>query len=39
MCVEPFTDYPRLGRFTVRDLSKTVAVGIIKSTIKKEKST
>jgi elongation factor 1-alpha len=31
MCVEPFTLYPPLGRFAVRDMRKTVAVGVIKS--------
>jgi len=31
MCVEPFSDYPPLGRFAVRDMRKTVAVGVIKS--------
>jgi elongation factor 1-alpha len=30
MCVEPFSEYPPLGRFAVRDMRKTVAVGIIK---------
>jgi len=32
MCVESFTDYPPLGRFAVRDMRQTVAVGVIKST-------
>ncbi|POV95322.1 hypothetical protein PSTT_16376 [Puccinia striiformis] len=31
MCVEPFADYPPLGRFAVRDMRQTVAVGVIKS--------
>ncbi len=31
MCVEPFSDYPPLGRFAVRDMRKTVAVGVIKT--------
>jgi elongation factor 1-alpha len=31
MCVESFTDYPPLGRFAVRDMRQTVAVGVIKS--------
>jgi elongation factor 1-alpha len=30
MCVEPFTLYAPLGRFAVRDMRKTVAVGVIK---------
>lgn len=28
MCVEAFTDYPPLGRFAVRDMRQTVAVGV-----------
>jgi len=35
MCVEALTDYAPLGRFAVRDMKKTVAVGIIKSVEKK----
>eukprot|EP01132_Coremiostelium_polycephalum_P000511 gene511-644_t len=35
MCVETFTDYPPLGRFAVRDMRQTVAVGVIKSVNKK----
>ncbi|ONH66063.1 Elongation factor 1-alpha [Cyberlindnera fabianii] len=31
LCVEAFTDYPPLGRFAVRDMRQTVAVGVIKS--------
>merc|ERR1712136_623015 len=30
MCVEKFSEYPPLGRFAVRDMKQTVAVGIIK---------
>ena len=30
MCVETFTEYPPLGRFAVRDMRVTVAVGVIK---------
>jgi elongation factor 1-alpha len=36
MCVESFADYPPLGRFAVRDMRQTVAVGVIKNTTKKE---
>lgn len=36
MCVEPFTVYPPLGRFAVRDMRQTVAVGVIKAVDKKE---
>merc|ERR1712139_477878 len=32
MCVEAFTDYAPLGRFPVRDMRQTVAVGVIKAT-------
>lgn len=35
MCCEPFTEYPPLGRFAVRDMKQTVAVGVIKSTKRK----
>jgi len=36
MCVETFTDFPPLGRFAVRDMRQTVAVGVIKSVKPKE---
>jgi len=36
MCVETFKDYPPLGRFAVRDMKQTVAVGVIKSVEKKD---
>jgi len=36
MCVENFADYPPLGRFAVRDMRQTVAVGVIKNTTRKE---
>merc|ERR1711992_437926 len=36
MCVESFADYPPLGRFAVRDMKQSVAVGVIKSTEKVE---
>merc|ERR1712233_96426 len=35
MCVEVFSDFPPLGRFAVRDMRQTVAVGVIKSTVPK----
>lgn len=38
MCVEAFSEYPPLGRFAVRDMRQTVAVGVIKSVSKKEVS-
>jgi len=34
MCVESFTEYPPLGRFAVRDMRCTVAVGVIKGVTK-----
>jgi len=36
MCVEAFSDYAPLGRFAVRDMKQTVAVGVIKSVTKAE---
>jgi elongation factor 1-alpha len=38
MVVETFADYAPLGRFAVRDMRQTVAVGVIKSVIKKEET-
>jgi elongation factor 1-alpha len=38
MCVEAFTEYPPLGRFAVRDMRQTVAVGVIKSVAKSDKA-
>merc|ERR1712003_196713 len=38
MCVEAFSQYPPLGRFAVRDMRQTVAVGVIKSVEKIEKA-
>jgi len=37
LCVETFTDFPPLGRFAVRDMRQTVAVGVIKGTTKDDK--
>jgi elongation factor 1-alpha len=37
MVVEAFSEFPPLGRFAVRDMKQTVAVGVIKETVKKEK--
>jgi elongation factor 1-alpha len=36
MCVEIFTEYPPLGRFAMRDMRTTIAVGVIKAVSKKE---
>jgi elongation factor 1-alpha len=38
MCVEAFADFPPLGRFAVRDMRQTVAVGVIKSVEKVDKT-
>ena len=38
MTVETFSEYPPLGRFAVRDMKQTVAVGVIKSVVKKEET-
>jgi elongation factor 1-alpha len=38
MCVESFSEYPPLGRFAVRDMRQTVAVGVIKEVTKKDTS-
>lgn len=35
MVVETFAEFPPLGRFAVRDMKRTVAVGIIKTVDKK----
>jgi len=38
MCVEAFAEYAPLGRFAVRDMRQTVAVGVIKSVEKVERN-
>ena len=35
MVIEKFSDYPSLGRFAIRDMNMTVAVGIVKDVVKK----
>jgi len=35
MVIETFADYPPLGRFAVRDMRQTVAVGVVKGVTKK----
>jgi len=37
LCVEVYKEYPPLGRFIVRDMKRIVAVGVIKSVVKKMK--
>ncbi len=39
LCVETFAEFSPLGRFAVRDMKSTVAVGIIKAVCKKEVET
>ena len=39
LCVECFTEFPPLGRFAVRDMRQTVAVGVVKSVTKIENVT
>jgi len=36
MCVEAFSEFPPLGRFAVRDMRQTVAVGVIKAVTPKD---
>ncbi len=36
MSCEVFAEYPPLGRFAVRDMKQTVAVGVIKGTDRKQ---
>jgi len=36
LCVENFQEYPPLGRFAVRDMRQTVAVGVVKTVDKSE---
>jgi len=38
LCVESFTEFPPLGRFAVRDMRQTVAVGVIKEKTNEVKS-
>eukprot|EP01006_Ploeotia_vitrea_P048351 TRINITY_DN67224_c2_g1_i7.p2 TRINITY_DN67224_c2_g1~~TRINITY_DN67224_c2_g1_i7.p2 ORF type:complete len:441 (-),score=218.83 TRINITY_DN67224_c2_g1_i7:510-1832(-) len=38
LCVESFSAYPPLGRFAVRDMRQTVAVGVIKKATRAEAS-
>lgn len=38
MVVESFAEFPPLGRFAVRDMKQTVAVGVIKETTKKDRA-
>lgn len=39
LCVETFSAYAPLGRFAVRDMKQTVAVGVIQETTRKEAET
>jgi Translation elongation factor EF-1alpha (GTPase) len=35
LCIETFAEYPPLGKFTIRDMNRIVAVGVVKSVNKK----
>jgi len=39
LCVETYTEFPPLGRFAVRDMRQTVAVGVIKAVVAKDITT
>jgi len=39
MVIEAFSEFPPLGRFAVRDMKQTVAVGVVKETVKKDRAT
>ena len=39
LCAETYKEFPPLGRFAVRDMKQTVAVGVIKKVQKKEVAT
>ena len=30
LCIEPFQEYPELGRFALRDMGTTIAAGVVK---------
>jgi len=38
MVVEAFNEFPPLGRFAVRDMKQTVAVGVVKATEKRDRA-
>jgi elongation factor 1-alpha len=38
MVVEAFAEFPPLGRFAVRDMKQTVAVGVVKATEKRDRA-
>eukprot|EP00356_Strombidium_inclinatum_P002361 CAMPEP_0170479364 /NCGR_PEP_ID=MMETSP0208-20121228/622_1 /TAXON_ID=197538 /ORGANISM="Strombidium inclinatum, Strain S3" /LENGTH=442 /DNA_ID=CAMNT_0010751745 /DNA_START=20 /DNA_END=1348 /DNA_ORIENTATION=+ len=38
MVIESFAEFPPLGRFAVRDMKQTVAVGVVKQTEKKDRA-
>ncbi|MFX1259838.1 MAG: hypothetical protein ACFFAN_18460 [Promethearchaeota archaeon] len=33
ICIEKYEDIPEMGRFAVRDMGRTVAVGIVKDLV------
>ena len=38
LCIETFTEFPPLGRFAVRDMKQTVAVGVVKEVTRAAKA-
>lgn len=39
LCVEAYADFPQLGRFTLRDEGRTIAIGKVLKVIKRRKKT
>jgi len=35
MVIESFQDIPQLGRFAIRDMGSTIAVGVVKEIVEK----
>ena len=35
ICIEPYKDFPQLGRFAIRDMGQTVAAGVVLDVVKK----
>jgi elongation factor 1-alpha len=35
--IERYADFPQLGRFAIRDMGITIAVGIVKDVVKSDK--
>ena len=39
MTVEAYSDYPPLGRFVITDMRQVIAIGVIKSVVKRSRQT